>query len=65
VTVSDPAQRAQIYNRIDQRALEQAAILPDVYAKSLLYRPTTVSNVYFHAGYGMYDYANMGVATGS
>jgi peptide/nickel transport system substrate-binding protein len=65
VTVSDPAQRAQIYNQIDQRAREQAAILPDVYAKSLLYRPTTVSNVYFHAGYGMYDYANMGVATGS
>ncbi|HEY7485911.1 MAG TPA: ABC transporter substrate-binding protein [Streptosporangiaceae bacterium] len=64
VTVSDPAQRAQIYNQIDQKVRDDAAILPNVYAKSLLYRPTTVSNVYFHAGYGMYDYANMGVATG-
>ncbi|WP_067826153.1 ABC transporter substrate-binding protein [Actinomadura kijaniata] len=61
VKVQDPAQRAKIYNEIDARIREQAAILPNVYAKSLLFRPTSLTNVYFHAGYGMYDYANMGV----
>ncbi|WP_242910323.1 ABC transporter substrate-binding protein [Actinomadura terrae] len=61
VAVQDPAQRAKIYNQIDAKIREDAAILPNVYAKSLLYRPTNLTNVYFHAGYGMYDYANLGV----
>jgi peptide/nickel transport system substrate-binding protein len=61
VKVNDPAQRAQIYNQIDQRIREQAAILPNVYAKSLIYRPANLTNVYFHSGYGLYDYANLGV----
>lgn len=64
VKVNDPAQRAQIYNQIDQRIREQAAILPNVYAKSLIYRPSSVTNVYFHSGFGMYDYANLGASTG-
>lgn len=41
-------------------ALERAAVLPNVYVKSLLYRPDTLTNVYFHQGYAMYDYANLG-----
>jgi peptide/nickel transport system substrate-binding protein len=61
VSVTDAGQREQIYNQIDQKIREQAAILPNVYAKSLLYRPETLTNVYFHSGFGMYDYANLGV----
>ncbi|MFD0690379.1 ABC transporter substrate-binding protein [Actinomadura fibrosa] len=61
VSIQDPAGRAKVYNEIDAKIREQAAILPNVYAKSLLYRPTNLTNVYFHAGYGMYDYANLGV----
>ena len=61
VTVTDPAARAKVYNEIDAKLREQAAILPNVYAKSLLYRPSTLANVYFHPGFGMYDYANLGV----
>lgn len=61
VKIEDPAEREKIYNRIDRKALELAAILPNVYAKSLLYRPETLANVYFHQGYAMYDYANLGV----
>src|SRR5437868_11466747 len=61
VKIQDPAGRAKIYNQIDAKVREQAAILPNVYAKSLLYRPTNLTNVYFHAGYGMYDYSNLGV----
>ncbi|WP_433338456.1 ABC transporter substrate-binding protein [Spirillospora sp. CA-294931] len=61
VSVTDEAQRNKIYNEIDQTVREQAAILPNVYAKSLLFRPKTLTNVYFHKGFGMYDYANLGV----
>jgi peptide/nickel transport system substrate-binding protein len=60
VTITDKAEREKIYNQIDNRALELAAFLPNVYAKSLIYRPATVANVYFHTYYGMYDYANLG-----
>ncbi|MGH3391433.1 MAG: ABC transporter substrate-binding protein [Actinomadura sp.] len=61
VKIADPNERAKIYNQIDTKIREQAAILPNVYAKSLLYRPNTLTNVYFHPGFGMYDYANLGV----
>ncbi|RAY13970.1 ABC transporter substrate-binding protein [Actinomadura craniellae] len=61
VKLQDPAERDKVYNQIDERMREQAAYIPNVYAKSLLYRPTTLTNVYYHAGFGMYDYANLGV----
>ncbi|WP_026313898.1 ABC transporter substrate-binding protein [Actinomadura flavalba] len=61
VSIQDPAARAKIYNEIDQRVREQAAIIPNVYAKSLLFRPSTLANVYLHAGFGMYNYATLGV----
>jgi peptide/nickel transport system substrate-binding protein len=61
VKLTDPAARDKIYNQIDTKIREEAAIIPNVYAKSLLYRPTSLTNVYFHAGFGMYDYANLGV----
>ncbi|MFB4302279.1 ABC transporter substrate-binding protein [Actinomadura sp. NTSP31] len=63
VKVNDPNQRAQIYNQIDQRVRDLAAIIPTVYAKSLLYRSPKLTNVYVHSGYGMYDYANLGVTS--
>lgn len=62
VKIADPADREEIYNQIDRKALEQAAILPNVYAKSLLFRPESVTNIYFHHGFAMYDYANLGVS---
>ncbi|SMC98754.1 ABC transporter substrate-binding protein [Kibdelosporangium aridum] len=62
VKIDNAAEREKIYNQIDRRALELGAYLPNVYAKSLLYRPANLTNVYFHAGFGMYDYANLGVS---
>ena len=41
--------------------MKDAAILPGVYAKSLLYRPSTLTNVYVQPYYGMYNYAVLGV----
>ncbi|MFF5259597.1 ABC transporter substrate-binding protein [Actinomadura viridis] len=62
VKLTDANARAKVYNEIDERVRELAAAIPNVYAKSLVYRPSTLTNVYFHSGFGMYDYANLGVS---
>lgn len=61
VNEPDAEKREAIYAEIDRKILEHAAILPNVYAKSLLYRPPSLTNVYFHKGLSSYDYANFGV----
>ncbi len=60
VTMEDPEERASIYTRIDRRAMEQAAILPAVFERTVLYRPPNLTNVYYHSGYSMYDYMALG-----
>ncbi len=60
VTVADANQRNAIYNQIDQKVLQEAAIMPNVYAKSLLYRNPKVTNVFFQWQWGMYDYTQLG-----
>jgi peptide/nickel transport system substrate-binding protein len=57
-----PEEREKLYAQIDHKALELAAVVPNIYVKSFLYRPPTLTNVYFHQGYNMYDYANLGVS---
>jgi peptide/nickel transport system substrate-binding protein len=42
--------------------MEQAAVLPGIWAKGLLYRPDTLSNVFVSDSQNMYDYASIGVA---
>jgi peptide/nickel transport system substrate-binding protein len=43
------------------QVMKDAAILPEVYAKSLLYRSPNITNVYVQPYYGMYNYAVLGV----
>jgi peptide/nickel transport system substrate-binding protein len=57
------AQRSAIYGQIDHQAMADAVILPEVYAKSLLYRPPTLTNAYAYAPFGMYNYAVLGVTS--
>jgi hypothetical protein len=45
--------------------MQQAYILPEVYAKDLLYRNPNTTNVYVANVFGMYNYAVMGVSSGS
>jgi peptide/nickel transport system substrate-binding protein len=40
--------------------MKDAAILPIVYQKVLLYRPPDLTNVYVAAAYGTYNYAVLG-----
>jgi ABC-type transport system substrate-binding protein len=57
------AARTAVWSQIDQQAMRDAVILPMVYQKVLLFRPTSLTNVYVQAYYGMYNYAVMGVSS--
>jgi peptide/nickel transport system substrate-binding protein len=48
-------------SQIDLQAMKDAAILPEVYAKSLLYRDPQLTNVFVQPYYGMYNYSTLGV----
>jgi peptide/nickel transport system substrate-binding protein len=58
---NDDATRNSYTSQIDMQVMRDAAILPGVYAKSLLYRGTSLTNVYVQPYYGMYNYAVLGV----
>jgi peptide/nickel transport system substrate-binding protein len=57
---SDLMTRNGYANQVDHQVMSDAAILPIVYAKSLLYRPSNLTNVFIQAYYGMYNYATLG-----
>ena len=57
------AARTAIWSQIDEQVMKDAVILPMVYQKVLLYRPTNLTNVYVQAYYGMYNYAVLGVSS--
>ncbi|HYS38843.1 MAG TPA: ABC transporter substrate-binding protein [Pseudonocardiaceae bacterium] len=56
----DASARNKIYAQIDQILMSDAVILPEVYAKSLLYRNPNTTNVFVTEAYGMYDYTQIG-----
>lgn len=58
-------QRNQIYGQIDKLVMQDAVIVPLVYANALLYRNKGLTNVYASEAYGMYDFSTIGVSTGS
>jgi peptide/nickel transport system substrate-binding protein len=58
---TDDAARNALTSQIDMQVMKDAAILPGVYAKNLLYRPPNMTNVFVQQAYGMYDYATLGV----
>src|SRR5215467_5988904 len=47
--------------QIDLQIMKDAAILPGVYAKSLLYRNPSLTNVFVQPYYGMYNYSTLGL----
>jgi peptide/nickel transport system substrate-binding protein len=54
------AQISAIYGQIDHQAMSDAAILPEVYSKTLLYRGPQLTNAYIEQSYGMYNFAVLG-----
>jgi peptide/nickel transport system substrate-binding protein len=59
---TDKSAREKIWVDVDKKVMEQAAMLPGIWAKGLLYRPDTLTNVFISDGQSMYDYAGLGVA---
>jgi len=55
------AQRNAIAHEIDVEVMKDAAFMPEVYSKSLLYRSPQLTNVYVQGAYGMYNYAVLGL----
>ena len=48
-------------SQIDLQVMKDAGILPEVYAKSLLYRDPQLTNVFVQPYYGMYNYSTLGL----
>ena len=62
LTTVDPAARNAIWTKVDRSVMENAEVLPGIWAKVLLYRPPNLTNVYVNQGLGgFYDYAWLGV----
>lgn len=59
-TTDNATARNSIYAQIDKIMMAQATVLPEVYAKSLLFRPSDLTNVFVNDAYGMYDYTQIG-----
>jgi peptide/nickel transport system substrate-binding protein len=62
MAATDTDKRNQLWGQVDKAVMDTAMALPGVWAKTLLYRPDTVTNTYVNDGLGgYYDYALMGV----
>ncbi len=59
---TDSAKRDLIWGQIDKRVMEEAVILPGIYAKALLIRGSRLTNVFINESFGYYDYLSLGVA---
>ena len=58
---TDEATRNSYTSKIDLQVMKDAGILPEVYAKSLLYRSPQLTNVFVQSYYGMYNYSTLGL----
>jgi len=57
----DQAKREQLWVEVDRKVMEDASILPILWAKSLLMRGIGVTNQFYNEGQSMYDYVTLGV----
>jgi peptide/nickel transport system substrate-binding protein len=61
---TDTATRNKIGAEIDQQAMADAAVVPLIYNKALIFHPSNVTNWYLQPAFGEPDFSAMGV-TGS
>jgi peptide/nickel transport system substrate-binding protein len=59
---TDATARNAIWATVDQTVMENAAVLPGVWSKGLLFRPANLTNVFVNDALGQYDYAAMGTS---
>jgi peptide/nickel transport system substrate-binding protein len=63
VQTADETARNKIWGDIDKKVMDGAWVLPGIWAKGLLYRPKTLSNVFISNGFQQYDYLALGVSS--
>ncbi|MEO6996621.1 MAG: ABC transporter substrate-binding protein [Terracoccus sp.] len=59
---NDSAKRDAIWGNVDKTVMENAAVIPGIWSKGLLFRPDNLTNVFVNNGFGQYDYAAMGTS---
>ena len=57
---TDTPAREKIWVDVDKKVMDDAFILPGIWAKGLLYRPTNLTNVFVSDGFQMFDYLALG-----
>jgi len=57
---TDTAAREKIWVDVDKKVMDDAFVLPGIWAKGLLYRPPNLTNVFITDGFQMYDYLALG-----
>ena len=62
LVTTDATARNAIWGNVDQTVMENAAVLPGVWSKGLLFRPANLTNVFVNDALGQYDYAAMGTS---
>ena len=62
LTTTDATARNAIWGNIDQMVMENAAVLPGVWSKGLLFRPDNLTNVFVNNGFSEYDYTALGTS---
>jgi peptide/nickel transport system substrate-binding protein len=62
LSTTDKAEREKLWGEIDKMVMDNASVVPGIWAKGLLLRPDHLTNVFFNDGFGMYDYAAVGTS---
>ncbi|AHI00951.1 peptide/nickel transport system substrate-binding protein [Kutzneria viridogrisea] len=60
LSTTDTAAREKTWVDVDKKVMDDAYVLPGVWAKGLLYRPKNLTNVFVTDGFQMYDYLALG-----
>jgi peptide/nickel transport system substrate-binding protein len=60
ISNSNADARAKAWGDIDKAAMQQAAVVPLLYSKYLLYRPDSATNVFVSPVFSQYDFLNVG-----
>jgi peptide/nickel transport system substrate-binding protein len=61
LVTTDTPSREKIWVDVDKKVMDDAYILPGIWSKGLLYRPSNLTNVFVTDGFQMYDYLALGV----
>ena len=59
---TDTAKRNTLWQQIDVKVMQDATILPGVWAKALTLRSKKATNIFVNEAFGQYDYMAMGAA---